>query len=274
MSNTTARPPAAFVISITPFDRDGHIDEAGFRGHLRRLAAAGIGVYIGGSGSGEGYTLTPAETRRLLDIGVEELKGKVPVRAMGVEPRTPRQMVEFLALCKAAGVDAAQIYSLDVGHGHPPLQEEVASYLTEALESTDLPVVISTHQSVGYRVPVETISRLLETYPHIIEVNCSHQDLRYLADIVDATRGRVGVFVGGPVQALVGWALGGQGYLCSEGNLAPHLCMSLVRAYAANDLEGVMRAYGKIVRLHGLIYANGGIRATKGALIDLGLPGG
>ena len=63
------------------------MDEVALRGHLRRMAAAGIGVYLGGGGSGEGYVLSPDETRRLLQIGVEELQGKVPVRAMGVEPR-------------------------------------------------------------------------------------------------------------------------------------------------------------------------------------------
>ena len=79
--------PSTFVISITPFDAAGNLDEGAFRSHLQRLAASGIGVYVGGSGSGEGYTLTGQESRRLLEIAVEELKGKVPVRAMGVEPR-------------------------------------------------------------------------------------------------------------------------------------------------------------------------------------------
>ena len=55
----------------------------GIRRHLRRMAAAGVGVYLGGGGSGEGYVLAPEEARRLLAIGVEELKGKVPVRVDG-----------------------------------------------------------------------------------------------------------------------------------------------------------------------------------------------
>jgi len=75
------RPPSTFVISLTPFSGDGTLDEHGFRLHLRRLAEAGIGVYLGGSGSGEGYTLTPAEVARILEIGAEELGGRVPVRA-------------------------------------------------------------------------------------------------------------------------------------------------------------------------------------------------
>jgi len=40
---------------------DGGLDEAGLRAHLGRLGDAGIGVYLAGSGSGEGYTLDDGE---------------------------------------------------------------------------------------------------------------------------------------------------------------------------------------------------------------------
>src|SRR3954469_10824239 len=106
----------AFVTSITPFTASGAIDEGAYRAHLQRLGAAGIGVYVGGSGSGEGYTNSRADTETVLRIAAEELKGKVPVRAMGVEPRTSGQMIDFLAIAKDCGMDASQVYSLDIGH--------------------------------------------------------------------------------------------------------------------------------------------------------------
>ena len=70
------RGPGVFVISLTPFDNQERFDEAGFRGHLRRIAAAGIGVYVGGAGSGEAYALEQHEARRVLEIAVEELRGQ------------------------------------------------------------------------------------------------------------------------------------------------------------------------------------------------------
>ncbi|HEY1466042.1 MAG TPA: dihydrodipicolinate synthase family protein, partial [Acidimicrobiales bacterium] len=65
---------STFVIAITPFTAEGAFDEGAVRDHLQRMAAAGIGVYVGGGGSGEGYVLSEAEARRLLAISVEELK--------------------------------------------------------------------------------------------------------------------------------------------------------------------------------------------------------
>ena len=58
--------PSTLVISLTPFDEHDRLDVEAFRSHLRRMRDAGIGVYVGGGGSGEGYTLTPAEAFTVL----------------------------------------------------------------------------------------------------------------------------------------------------------------------------------------------------------------
>ena len=263
-----------FTISITPFDAEGRLDEPAVRSHLRRLAAAGIGVYVGGGGSGEGYTLSRDETRRLLEIAVDELKGKTAIRAMGVEPRTAAEMIAFLEMAKSAGVDASQIYSLDVGHGHAPTPAELEAYFGEVLSAVDMPLVLSTHQSVGYIIPAEVIVSLYQRFPQLIALNCSHQDLNYLRALVDGLSETTDIFVGGPHNALTALAFGAQGFLSSEGNLAPRLCMSVIEAYRNDDLTGMMQAWSRLMRLSVGLYGNGGIRVTKAVLNDLGLAGG
>jgi 4-hydroxy-tetrahydrodipicolinate synthase len=264
---------SCFVISITPFAADGRLDEDLFRAHMRRLAAGGIGVYVGGGGSGEGYTLSRADNERIFAIAVEELKGKVPVRAMGVEPRTAEQMIEFLHMANEAGIEAAQLYSLDVGHGHAPTTQELDAYFSEVIAATPLPVVPSTHQSVGYRIAPELIVELAQA-PQVLGVNCTHPDLTYLSTVIDGVSAKKDVHVGGPMQGLTALAFGGQGFLCSEGNLAPKLCVSVIEHYKAGNLDEMMDAFSKVVRLSGGLYGNGGIRVTKAVLNHLGLPGG
>jgi 4-hydroxy-tetrahydrodipicolinate synthase len=238
------------------------------------MAAAGVGVYVGGGGSGEGFTLSDDEASRVLEIGVEELKGKVPIRSMGVEPRTAGQMVEFALMAKSAGVDATQIYSLDQGHGHRPTTDEIETYFTDILGEVDLPVILSSHQSVGYAIPVGMIADLVKRFDQVIGINCSQPDLAYLASIIDAVGDRVDIHVGGPMQALTAVSLGAQGFLSSEANLAPRLCMSVLRQYELGDAAAMTEAFGKVVRLSHALYGSGGIRATKAVLNDLGLPGG
>lgn len=269
-----SRPASTFVISLTPFDEAGALDEAGLRAHLRRLAAAGIGVYVGGSGSGEGYVLSADERRRLLEIAREELAGRVPVRAMGVEPRSAREMIAFGEAVAAAGLDAMQIYSLDQGHGYRPRPEELEGYLSDVLEHVSIPVVLSSHQAMGYDLPPELVDRLIARYPQVIGLNFTHPDVRALARMIDAVDGRIDLHVGGPMQAITALALGAQGYLSSEGNLAPRLCVRLIEHHARGALAERDADFARVIRLFVATQAAGGIAGTKGALRRLGLPGG
>ena len=263
-----------FTISITPFTEDGRIDEPRFRRHLKKLGDAGMGVYVGGGGSGEGYTLNKDETRLVMDIAVDELKGRAPIRAMGIEPRTAEQMVAFLETAKAAGVDAAQVYSLDVGHGHSPTPRELDRYFSEVTRAVDMPMIMSTHQSVGYVIPPNVIIDLFKDNPRLGGLNISHQDPNYLRTLIDALADRIDICTGGPHQALLCFALGGHGYLSSEGNLAPKLCLSVIEAWKRGDAAALLAAHGKLMRLFMALYGNGGIRVTKAVLEKVGLAGG
>jgi 4-hydroxy-tetrahydrodipicolinate synthase len=265
---------STFVISLTPFTEDGSLDDEGLRRHLARLRDGGIGVYLAGSGSGEGYTLTRAERRRVLEVGADVLRGHVPVRAMGVEPRTAAEVVELAEDAVAAGVEATQIYSLDLGHGYVPTLDEQRTYLRTVLDHAPGDLVVSTHQSVGYHYQPALLDEVLRDYPRVIGVNVTHQDLVYVAEVVDTVDGRAEVHVGGPRHALGATALGATGYLSSEGNLAPRLCVGLVDLLDADDRDGAARVHGQIMKIHEATQALGGIVGTKAALRVLGAPGG
>lgn len=265
---------STYVISLTPFTEDGELDEGGLRAHLQRLVAGGIGVYLAGSGSGEGYTLSRDERRRVLEIGADELGGKVPVRAMGVEPRTAAEVVMLAEDSVAAGVEATQVYSLDLGHGYLPTADEQRTYLRTVLDRAPGDLVVSTHQSVGYHYDAALLDEVLTDYPHVVGLNVTHRDLVYVAEVLDIVNGRVEVHVGGPLHALGATALGATGYLSSEGNLAPHRCVSLVELLDADDRDAAARVHGQVMEIHQATQALGGIVGAKAALRLLGAPGG
>jgi 4-hydroxy-tetrahydrodipicolinate synthase len=237
------------------------------------MAAAGVGVYVGGSGSGEGYSLSHAERDRVFEIAAEELSGRVPARAMGVEPRSAAEMVSLAHAAAKAGLDAVQVYSLDLGHAHLPTPREVERYLRDVLDGVGTPLIVSTHQSAGYRIDPGLLASLAAEYPHLAGINCTHADLAYLASVIDAAGGS-DVHVGGPAQALSAMALGATGYLTSEANLSPRLCKRVVDAFTVGDLPSAAETYATVIRLSNLFYGHGGIRATKAVLNALGLPGG
>ena len=66
---------------ITPFTKSGDVDESAVRRLARRQIEAGIHFLCPCGTTGENPTLTDAERLRIIEIVVEESKGKVPVLA-------------------------------------------------------------------------------------------------------------------------------------------------------------------------------------------------
>jgi len=265
---------ATFVISLTPFDSSGGLDLGAFRRHLRRMRTAGIGVYVAGGGSGEAHALTLDEIARLATTAAEELGGYVPVRAMGREPRTAKAMVEWVSVVRDTGVEAAQIYSLDAGHGYRPNAREQEAYFNEVLDEVDFPVVISTHQYNEYLLSTQLFDRLLTDYPQIVGINVTTPDVRYLAELISTIAGRAQLHVGGPTNALTALAYGANGFLTSEANIAPGLARAVVDTWQAEDLRGLFDSYRRFMRLYALNSRFGSITAIKACLSLLHLPGG
>ncbi len=264
------------VICITPFDKRGDLDEATYRAQLRRLRDAGVSAYLGGSGSGEGYALNPEERDRVLAIGVEELKGKVPVRAMGCEPRLISEMVDFMKAAERAKVDAAQIFSMEIGHRIRPTPAELENYYRTVIESTSVPIYLSSHEASHYVLPLDLVERLVDLYPQIAGIAYGGTDTLYLADLMRRVGDRIEVHCAGPANGLNVLGLGGNGFMGGEGNISPVLVQSVINAYAAGDRDGVRDSFGKLMHLASIYVKYGGhaMRGVKPMMNALGLPGG
>ena len=66
---------------VTPFTRAGEVDEAALRRFVQWQLAEGVHFVVPCGSTGEAATLTAAEHRRVVEIVVEEVAGRVPVVA-------------------------------------------------------------------------------------------------------------------------------------------------------------------------------------------------
>jgi dihydrodipicolinate synthase/N-acetylneuraminate lyase len=268
----------AIVVSITPFDEKGQLDENAYRLHLRRLADAGVSVFVGGGASGEGFSMTPDERDRVTEIAVEELKGKVPVRAMGFEPRHAGELVEFVRRTEKYKPDAIQIFSLDLGHAMKPNEAEMEKYYSTIIEATSCPIVLSSHMfSSGYLLPLDMIERLLDRFPSIVALNTGTPNTQYVAQMIRRFADRVEVHCAGPTNGLLVLMLGGNGFMGTEGNFAPVLVASVINAFKEGDLAEVRASFDKLLAFGAINERCGGgsaARAMKPLLNAYGLPGG
>jgi len=270
----TTRKPSTFVCTITPFDAEARLDDEAAMVLYGRLASAGVGAYVGSSSPGEGYALSLSETERLYGIALAAVDGRVPIRAMGVEPHTPEQLASLIRLAESCHLDAMQLYCLDAGHGNKPNPAELERYFRGLLETMRLPAVLSSHVFNGYVVEPELVDRLLRDYEHVIGINVTNPDIAYVSRIIDVVDGRADVHVGGPMQAVSALALGAQGFLGTEGNLDPSACAAVIEHYRAGNLAETFAAYSKIIRLFSMnVWPGGSMRWLKAAMKVLGLPG-
>ena len=76
-----SRLTGAIAFPVTPFRTDLALDEAGLRANLRVVLEHPPAAIVAAGGTGELYSLTPAEHLDVVRIAVEESAGRVPVIA-------------------------------------------------------------------------------------------------------------------------------------------------------------------------------------------------
>ncbi len=252
------------------------MDEPAFRRHLHRFGDAGVSVFVGGSGSGEGYSLTPEERNRILTIAVEEIGGKVPVFADGVEPRNARETLQFVREIESIKLDAVRIMPLEPGHGSKPNPLEIERFHRAVCEATSRPLILTSHQAAGYVLPIDLVERLADRYSHIHGINYGGTDTTYMAELIKRLAGRIQVHCAGCTNGLTTLTLGGNGFMGNEGNFAPTLVASVLAAFRDGNAAALKESFGKLMALAAIVRRYGGssLRGLKPMLNLFGVPGG
>jgi 4-hydroxy-tetrahydrodipicolinate synthase len=262
----------AAVCMVTPFGEGGRFDESLVAPLVERIASQGLGLAIGTASPGEGFALSLDETARFFDVVKRTAAGRVPICAMGVEPRNAGQLEPVIRAAEQAKLDSMQLYTLDPGHAMKATDAELERYFSTLLETMSIPAAISTHHYNGL-VPLPVMARLLDRFPNIRTIHCT-SEVNYLHQLVALVDGRAEILVGGPMQALSVLAIGGQGFLCSEGAIAPVAIGELQAAIRAGDFAAAMAAYQRVIGVFALnVWPGGSVRFLKTAMKILGIPG-
>lgn len=274
MAKTEMRARAS-VVSITPFNQDLSLNEDGYRRHLRRLAAAGLTVFVAGEGCSEVLSLKPDELRRVLSIGADELLGVVPVIAFGALGRNAADQIEFLAAAETAGLRMAGLYPLDATHKRVPTEAELEAYYDEVLSSTNLDIVLACYSPHdAYVVSPEILARIAARHQNLVEVQCSGPDLVYLTQVMNAVGPEVGVHSGGIEHALTNAVLGGTGFVSAEANVTPKLAAALAEACNEGRLQDAGNHIQRLIEVKRIHRRHGFIVALKAMLDACDLDGG
>ncbi len=258
---------------VTPLaDRDA-LDVEGLGALLERVIRGGVGgIFILGT-TGEAPSLSYRLRRRLIDLTMELVAGRVPV-LVGVSDTA---FVESVALARhaadagAAAVVATAPYYFTAG------QSELAEYFEHLCAEIPLPFVLYNMPGMT-KVSLELATlRRLTAIERIIGLKDSSGDMDYFREALTLRQARQDwFFLTGPEHLLIrSTTTGGDGGVNGGANLFPELFVRAHRAAVAGDGQSARACQQQIEELGAIYeigrYASRHIKATKAALSALGV---
>jgi 4-hydroxy-tetrahydrodipicolinate synthase len=261
--------------TVTPFAPGGALDLDACEPFFERFANAGIAVYLGSGGSGEGHALTLEELSQLYAAAVRICAGRIPVYANPPEQHTAAATVAHARLASAAGVELVNIYGPAGWHGYQATALEYIEYFEEVLPAVRLPVALCPNPGLGYAVTPATIAEICARHPSVVAVNLNGVPPGYLAELRDLAGERVRLYAddGGLPGAL---EAGAAGIVSALPNLIPGTFLRYVdaaRSGRAGEEADLRAQIQRLVRYAGQ-QPGGTPRWIKLALHALHLPGG
>src|SRR3954462_4418694 len=165
---------------VTPFTSSGEIDERSLRAFVDWQISSGVHFVVPCGSTGEAATMTPAEHRRVVEITVEQAKGRVPVVA-GAGSNDTAKAIETSRAMREVG--ATHLLHVSPMYNKPPQRGIVAHFLAIA-EAVELPIVV-------YNVPGRTGSNIeaartleLAKHPRIAAVKEASANLPQITDVI------------------------------------------------------------------------------------------
>jgi 4-hydroxy-tetrahydrodipicolinate synthase len=219
---------------VTPFTADGSIDEAALRSFVNWQVDEGIHFVVPCGSTGEAATMTLEEQRRVVEITVEEVNGRVPVLA-GAGSNDTKKAIALSRDMKAAG--ATHLLHTSPMYNKPP-QRGIIAHFRAIADSTDLPVVVyNVPGRTGSNVEAATTLELAE-HPNITAVKEASGNLAQIGEIIRGRPLNFTVLSGDDSITLAVMAEGGDGVVSVTSNVVPRLAAQLVELWDNGDAKG------------------------------------
>ena len=228
---------------ITPFTASGDIDERALRGFVDWQLDEGINFVVPCGSTGEAATMTLREHRRVVEITVDQVRGRVPIVA-GAGSNDTVKAIELSHMMREAG--ATHLLHTSPMYNKPP-QRGILAHFTAIADAVDLPLVI-------YNVPGRTGSNVdaattlhLAWHPRIVSVKEASGNLPQITDCIRGKPVGFTVLSGDDELTLPILALGGDGLISVVSNVVPGLMSALVRLGREGQMEDARHIHMRLL---------------------------
>ena len=272
MHPNTLRSKLSGVIAfpITPFKEDLSLDLPGLHQNLNKLLEYPISAIVAVGGTGELYSLTPAEYLRVIELTPLAVEDRVPV-IVGVG-FGQRLAIEMAQAAEKAGADGILMFP----PYYPQADDEgLFEYYKSISRATRLGTIIYSRDWARFS---PAMVERLTTIPNLVAWKDGQGDIRELQSLMHHVRERL-VWIGGAGDDLIGayYSTGIRAFSSSIATIAPALSLKLHELATADDGEALAELLETcVIPLYALRSRRRGyeVSAMK-ALMDLvGLNGG
>ena len=252
---------------VTPFTSSGAVDEAAVRRLAKRQVEAGIHFLVPCGTTGEAPTLSAAERRRVVELVVDEVAGRVPVLA-GAGGYDTREVIEAAKEMQSAG--ASGLLSVTPYYNKPTPDGLVRHYQAIA-EATPLPIVVyNVPGRTGCNVDPATLARLT-TIPHLVAVKEASGNMTQICEVMRAVPPEFIVLSGDDALTLPAMAVGARGIVSVASNELPAEMTQLVEAAEANDFTYAREIHTRLLPLMLANFAESNPIPVKCVMAQMGL---
>ena len=241
----TPRLTGTFTALITPFQKNGSVDDGALKDLIQQQIDAHVeGLIILGT-TGESPTITAEEGRHIIETAVKLGKGKLCI-IVGAGSNDTQKTLHHSQEAKELGADALLIVN---PYYNKPTQEGLFRHFSLIADSVDLPqVVYNIRGRTGVNVETSTLKRLAE-HPRIVGVKEASGDIVQMMEVLKSVPETFSVLSGDDVLTFPLLALGGHGVISVLSNIVPERIKSMVDAGRAGNVAAARAQHMELMAL-------------------------
>ena len=255
---------------ITPLNSDGKtVNEKAARELIEFLLKEGAdGFYVLGS-TGEGLVLDEAERMKMLEISVDQVKGRKPI----ICHTAAMNFSEAIRLSKHAekvGADAISAIPPVFFHYRT---EDVYNYYKTLAGSTNLPFIMYNHLSVGGGMNAEAVAKIFEI-DNVTGVKWTVNNYYELMRLKDMTHGEINIINGPDEMLIAGLAAGADAGIGTTYNVMLPQFLEIYNYFKEGKIDKAREVQIKVNRVIACMIRHEVISATKCMCSLLGFDAG
>jgi 4-hydroxy-tetrahydrodipicolinate synthase len=253
---------------VTPFKKDGSVDEAALRKFVDFQIKGGVEALVPVGTTGENPTLNPDEQKHVIEIVIEQANKRVKIFA-GAGSNNTVDVIEKAKFAKKAGADAALV----VGpYYNKPTQNGYFQHFSAVANAVDIPLIIyNVPGRTGGNIEAATMLRMAEEIPTVAMVKEASGNISQIMEIARNKPKNFSLLSGDDSLAYSIIALGGDGCISVVSNEVPGEYSELIRKCLKAEWTEALQLQYKLLPLMTVNFVESSPIPVKAALAMMGL---